>query len=76
MNQHRAQGGAERVEAPAESRAGWSVKDWCRACSISRTTLYGLDEPPASVLLGRKRIITESPAAFLARIASEQTEAA
>lgn len=51
-------------------RAGWSVRDWCAATSISRSSLYGLPNrlQPLSVKFGRRRIVTEAPASWLQRV--------
>jgi hypothetical protein len=51
---------------------------FARACSFSRSTYYSLppDRQPLSVKVGRARIIIESPAAFLQRLAQMQQEAA
>lgn len=50
--------------------AGFSVRDWCAQTSISRSQLYELPDElqPASVKLGRRKIIRESPSDYLARI--------
>jgi predicted DNA-binding transcriptional regulator AlpA len=51
-------------------RAGWRVSPWCRAVGISRSTYYELqnDRAPQAVIVGRMRIIRESPAAWLSRV--------
>jgi hypothetical protein len=58
----------------ANDRAGWSVKSWCETTGISDALLYKLDEArrPASVKIGRKRLITESPGDWLRRMAAAQ----
>lgn len=56
--------------------AGWPVKIWCRAAGIGRTMYYGLEDPPASVRIGRKRLIRESPSDYLRRIAEQHAGAA
>ena len=61
---------------PAE-QAGYAPADWCRRTSISRAKLYALPSnlQPRSVKLGRRRIIIEDPAAYLARLAQSQEAA-
>jgi hypothetical protein len=58
--------------------AGWSVADWSRATSIGRTKIFELLKLQKidSVCFGRRRIITTSPAEFLASLASEGRHAA
>jgi hypothetical protein len=55
-------------------QAGYSPAEWCRRTSISRAAMYALpaDLRPRSVKLGRRRIIIEDPAAYLARLARVQ----
>lgn len=50
-------------------RAAWKIPEWCRALSISRSTLYALppEKQPASQTIGRRRVITESPRDYLKR---------
>ncbi|MCA3029711.1 MAG: hypothetical protein ING66_14080 [Rhodocyclaceae bacterium] len=55
---------------------GWSIQNWCAATSISRASFYLLALRPETVKLGRRTVVIESPAAYLARIASLQKEAA
>lgn len=56
---------------PTEQRAGWEVAEWCPNVPIAESSYYALspDVAPRSVKIGRKRVITESPAAWLTRIA-------
>jgi len=56
--------------APQSQRAGWSVQEWCASAAISDALFYKLEtqQRPASVKIGAKRIITEAPAAWLARV--------
>jgi hypothetical protein len=58
-----------RLASPAQ-RAGWSVREWCASAAISDALYYKLEpqQRPASVKIGAKRIITETPAAWLARV--------
>lgn len=51
--------------------AGWLARDWCAGVSISRASLYRLstEQQPHSVKVGSRRIIRESPSAWLERIA-------
>lgn len=53
-----------------EQCAGFRVGDWCKLTSIGRSKLYELPDElqPASVKLGRRKIIRESPSDYLARI--------
>ena len=56
--------------APQPERAGWRVGEWVKAVGISRSGMYALKPAiyPRSVLVGARRIITEAPAAWLARV--------
>lgn len=57
--------------APATiDRAGWRVREWCRAVGIARSTYYALvgGARPHAVHVGRMRIIVESPAGWLRRV--------
>ncbi len=58
---------------PTHDRAGWRIRDWCRAVSIARSTYYTVDADaaPTSVIVGRMHIITESPAEWLRRVGRE-----
>ena len=58
-------------------RAGWPPGTWCRDASISRALYYRLppNQQPHSVKIGKRRVIRESPAAWLARMAAEQEAA-
>lgn len=55
--------------APVEP-AGWRKRDWCQACGIGVSTHDDLSDQlkPASVRLGRRRIIIESPRDWLLRV--------
>lgn len=59
-------------------RAGWRVRDWCRAVSIARSTYYALrdDLRPSAVHVGAMRIIVEAPSDWLRRVGTERREAA
>lgn len=61
-----------------QARAGWKVREWCADVSIGKATMYALppEMQPFSVKVGRSRIITESPSAWLARIGRAQRAAA
>lgn len=61
---------------PEAQAAGWTIPDWCSATSISRASFYLLTQRPQTVKLGRRTVVIESPATYLARIASIQKEAA
>ena len=56
------------VEDPP--RAGWHVDPWCRSAGVSRVTVYTLppDQRPESIKIGRRRLIIESPDAWLRRV--------
>jgi hypothetical protein len=59
------------METSTETRAGWPVRAWCASTTLSAATLYALplDKWPASVKLGKRRIIIEGPADWLRRMA-------
>lgn len=57
----------------------FTVTEWCEEAKISKPLLYKLwqsEQGPRSIKIGRKRLITESPAEFLARVEAEQKGAA
>jgi hypothetical protein len=56
------------------SPAGRRIPQFCAETGIGRTKLLTLpqDLRPASLLIGRVRIITESPAAWLDRLSKAQ----
>lgn len=54
----------KRKAVPA---AGYRPAEWSESVGISRQKFYNLEAPPKSVKVGRMRIITESPADWLAR---------
>jgi hypothetical protein len=53
-----------------ERCAGWPLKRWCAEVGISVPTYHNIEpkDRPDSVLVGSKRIIIESPLAWLKRI--------
>jgi hypothetical protein len=55
--------------------AGWSIPAFCAACNFSRPYFYRLPVRPRSVKLGKRHIIIEAPAAYLARLATAQEAA-
>lgn len=61
----------------ATDRAGYRLRDWCSQTSIARSTFYTLpvDKQPKSITFGRRRIIVESPSAWLARVGQAQAAA-
>lgn len=63
---------ARRTNEPvAVERVGFSVRNWCAAVSISRSNMYSLPphKKPHSMMVGkRRRVIVETPAAWLARV--------
>ena len=62
------------ADIEATQRAGWQPGTWCRDVSISRALFYRLplEHQPHSVKVGKRRIIRESPSAWLTRMASAQ----
>lgn len=52
-------------------RAGFSIPIWCCAVGISRASFYNLPghQKPKTARVGRRCIVIEPPADFLARIA-------
>jgi hypothetical protein len=63
----------------AQCKAGWGVDEWCKNVDFSRTFFYSLPRhlQPFSVRIGsKKRVITESPQSYLARMAAAQDKAA
>lgn len=57
---------------------GFRLESWCQAIGIGRSGYYALDEKlkPRSVKVGDRRIITEPPREYLARVAQSQRKAA
>jgi hypothetical protein len=62
------------TEATPADRAGWSIPAFCASCDFSRASYYNLpdDLRPRSIKLGKRHIIIESPAEYLARLAAMQ----
>jgi hypothetical protein len=59
-------------------RAGWRIREWCRAAGVSRSYYYDLPQSlaPAAITLGRRlHIIIESPADWLRRVGTERRAA-
>jgi hypothetical protein len=55
-------------------RVAWPIPLYCEACDFSRATFYNLPLAlrPRSVKIGKRHIIIESPADYLARLANAQ----
>lgn len=68
----------ETRTTPTPTQAGWRIDEWVRLVGISRPMLYKLplEQQPESVHVGRSRIIRESPARWLKRLAKQQRAAA
>ena len=62
------------ASVPANSKAGWRVPEWARDAGISRSYTYELLQAGRikSVKVGAARVITTSPADFLAKLQNEQ----
>ena len=73
-----AQAEDDATSSEAKQRAGWPLAPWCRATGISRALLYRLppEQQPFSVKVRKRRIIYESPIAWLRRMAVRQKAAA
>jgi hypothetical protein len=58
-------------------QAGFAIPSWCRAVGIGVSSFYqlGAELRPASVKVGDRRLVIESPQAYLQRIASQQQQA-
>jgi hypothetical protein len=65
------------MEKRSNTRAGWAIPPWCAEAGYSRATLYNLPPhlQPHSVKIRSRRIITESPSEYLARIRALQESA-
>lgn len=61
---------ASKKQAPPPQRAGWRKRHWCESASIGLSTYDDLqdDLKPRSIKIGRRLVITESPADWLERI--------
>lgn len=64
---------AEREQAPR--RAVWNRPEWCAALNLGGSTFYTLEIRPRSVKIGKRLLIVESPAEYVARIAAMQAKA-
>lgn len=65
-----------RPEA-AIPKAGFSIDEYCAAISYCRATYYNLPPElrPRSIKIGKRRIIVEPPAEYLARLSAAQQAA-
>ncbi len=63
-----------KISAP--KRCGFTLTEWCALTSISRPKLYTLaaNMRPKSIKIGRRTVIIEAPADYLARIAAAQED--
>ena len=52
------------------SRAAWTVEEFAEGARIHRATFYKIPAElrPASIKIGKRTVIIESPAAWLARV--------
>lgn len=57
-------------EANLSGKAALELGEWCRATNVSRATYYATpdEKKPATVRIGRKLLILETPADWLARM--------
>lgn len=57
-------------------RAGWSVERYADATGVSRAAIYALppEQQPEYVKIGRRRVITEPPAAWLRRVGQSRAK--
>jgi hypothetical protein len=62
------------VSKSLEQRVGWSIPAYCEAVGYSRAMFYLLPSElrPRSVKVGRRHIVIEPPAKYLARLAAAQ----
>jgi len=60
-----------KIQPPQIERAGYDIPAWCAAVGISRATFYKLDGElkPVSVKIGKRHLIVERPADYMARLA-------
>jgi predicted DNA-binding transcriptional regulator AlpA len=67
-----------KVKPIRSDQIAFRPKQFASACGFSRTTLYALPEEqrPRSVKVGHARVIVETPAAWLQRLAQMQQVAA
>lgn len=61
-----------KIQLPPIERAGYDILAWCEAVGISRATFYKLDGTlkPSQVKIGKRRLIVERPADYMARLAN------
>ncbi len=67
-----------REQQSRSSKAAWKVNEWAFEVSLSRSYVYELisQQKIKSVVVGKSRLITTSPAAFLDALAEQQARAA
>ena len=53
-------------------QVGYAIDIWCTSVGISRATFYKLDGnlKPSQVKIGKRRLIVERPADYMARLAN------
>jgi hypothetical protein len=74
MSKHlQANGQIRGVAGPQATKAGWRIPEWCAATGVCRTVTYQeiAADKVKSVKRGSSRIITTSPAEYLASLAEE-----
>ena len=61
----------------SEAKAGFSIREWCPAVGMGRSTFYvlPLELRPKTVKLGKKHLVIESPRDYLDRIAAQSKAA-
>lgn len=66
-----------REQQSRASKAAWKVNEWAFEVSLSRSYIYELisQQKIKSVVVGKSRLITTSPAAFLDALAEQQAAA-
>lgn len=60
---------AVALDSTTSQACAYRVADWCKAVTLPRCTFYLLPDPPATIKVGARRIVIESPADWLARVA-------
>lgn len=65
------------MEPEKSTKAGWATDEWCKDTGVGRSTSYELEAEGKikAVRVGKRRIITTPPAAFLAALAEQQNAA-
>ncbi len=55
-------------------KAGFNIKEWCKAVGIGRSSLYVLQGNlrPRMAKIGKRNIVVESPREYLDRIAAQK----